>query len=134
MYQITHSGSRKTVEFTTDSIYIQNSAIGGLISIGIVDHTTRLYTFSHFGPPSSLSKYTSSFSQEHHVVQSGYLNLCISPEITTPHPVEVFSSSTLLDTPAPLIKPLGALVVDSIEDINLLLHENVSTPALGIPF
>ena len=94
IYQITHSGSRKIVDFTTDSFVIQDSAIGGLIASRTVDHTTCLYT-SHFGPPSPLSKHNSSLSREHHVVQLAHLNLCIVPEITvlttTPHPVEVFS-------------------------------------------
>ena len=83
------------------------------------------------------------------MVQSRYMNLYIVPEITTltptPHPVEVFSlqqdsflfSKILLplsDPLAPFIEPPGALVEDSTEDIHLLFHDSVDTPALGIPF
>ena len=73
------------------------------------------------------------------MVQSGYLNLCIVPEIhvltATPPPVEGFSlprdsSSTLPSPLASFIEPLGALVVDITEDI----HDNVITLTLGIPF
>ena len=89
-----HSGSRKRFEFTTYLVFIRDCAIGGLTTTRIVDPSTHLYTFSHFGPPSPLSEHTSSLSREHHVVQPRYLNLCIVPEITifppTPHLVEVF--------------------------------------------
>ena len=73
------------------------------------------------------------------MVQSGYLNLCIVPEIpvliATPHSVEGFSllqdsTSTLPDPPTSFIEPPGALVADFIEDI----HDSVITPSLGIPF
>lgn len=141
--QITHSGSGKTIEFATDSVFIQNTARRGLISRGTVDHTTRLYTFSYFGPPSPLSEHNYSLPREHHVVQSGHLNFCIVLEIpfltTTPHPVEAFSlqhdtSSALPEPPVPFIESLGALVEDSTEDIHILLHDSISTPTLGIPF
>ena len=95
IFQITSRKSGKIVEFTADSIFIQDRVIGGLIAIGIVDSSSRLYTFSHFFPPSPSLEHVSSHSKEHHVVQSGYLNLCIVPEIpiftSTPHLVEGFS-------------------------------------------
>ena len=106
---------------------------------GTVDSSTRLYTFLHFFPPSPFSEHGSSLLQEHHVVQSGYLNLCIVLEIpiliSTPNLVEVFSlqqdsSFTLPDPPAPFIEPPSTTIIDSIVDI----HDSVITPALGIPF
>ena len=147
IYQITCSGSGKTVEFTADSAFIRDSVTGGIIATGTVDHSSRLYIFSHFGPPSPLSELSSPLSREHHVVQSGSLNLCVVPETrvvtATPLPEEYFSlqpdsSSALLDPPAPFIEPPGAVVEDSSEDTHLLSHDSVSTPiiplALGIPF
>jgi hypothetical protein len=48
IYQITHSGSRKKVEFTPDSVIIYDLLNGSKIFIGEVNHHSRLYTFSHF--------------------------------------------------------------------------------------
>ena len=58
--QITHSGSRKIVDFTTNLVFIQDCATGGLISIGTIDSSTHIYTFSHFSPPYPLSEKKSS--------------------------------------------------------------------------
>ena len=127
--QITRSGSGKTVEFTTDSVFIQDHVTGGLIAIGTVDPSTHLYTFSHFCLPSPSLEHVSSHSQEHHVVQSRYLNLCIVLEIlvltTPPHLVDGFSlpqdpTSSLLDPPSSSIMPRDAVVA--------------ATPSLRIPF
>ena len=107
--QITCSGSGKIVEFTTDSIFIRDRVTGSVIATGTVDPSTCLYTFSHFFPSSPCLEHVSSRSQEHHVVQSGYLNLCIVPKIpvltVTPHLVDSFSlplepTSSLPDPPA----------------------------------
>ena len=119
--------------------------IGGIVSTGIVDLSTHLYSFSHFGPP--LPKHDSPPLREHHVVQSSFLNLCVVPEttvVTTLPPslellsVQQSSSSKLPDPPAPFIEALGAIVEDSTEDIHLLFDDSVSTPViprtLGIPF
>lgn len=95
IYQITLSGSGKTVEFTPDSAFIQDSATGGIVATGIVDHSTCLYTFSHFGPPSPLSEHNSPLMRAHHVGQSGHLNLYDVPKTTSvaasPHLVGVSS-------------------------------------------
>jgi hypothetical protein len=48
IYQITHSGSRKKLEFTPDSIIILDFSYGSKIFFGEVNHLSRLYTFSHF--------------------------------------------------------------------------------------
>ena len=56
IYQITHSGTGKTVEFAQDSMHIRDTEIGNIIATWNVDHVSHLYTFSHFGPPSPLSK------------------------------------------------------------------------------
>ena len=127
--QITRSGSGKIVEFTIGSVFIWDHVIGGLLAIGTIDSSTHLYTLSHFFPPSPFLEHDSSLSQEHHVVQSRYLNLCIVLEIpiltSTPHPIEGFSlpkdsSSTLPDPPASFIEPPNAVVA--------------ATPSLRIPF
>ena len=56
IYQITHSGIGKISEFSHNSVHISDSEIGSIVSIGIVDHSSHLFSFSHFGPPSPLSK------------------------------------------------------------------------------
>ena len=119
--------------------------IGGIAAIGIVDLSTCVYSFSHFGPP--LLEHDSPPLREHYVVQLGFLNLCLVPETTVviplPPPFELFSvqrsSSSALPNPlAPFIEPPGAIVEDSTEDIHLLFDDSVRTPVipltLGIPF
>ena len=63
---IIRSGLGKIVEFSTDLVFIQDCVTGGLISIGKIDSSTHLYTFSHFFPPSL--EHASSHSQEYYVV------------------------------------------------------------------
>jgi hypothetical protein len=48
IYQITHSGSRKKLEFTPDSVIIFDLSYGSKIVVGEVNHLSRLYTLSHF--------------------------------------------------------------------------------------
>ena len=50
IYQSTHSGSGRKVEFTSDSVVITNISTGSQLAHGIVDHGSRLYFFSHFVP------------------------------------------------------------------------------------
>ena len=56
IYQITHSGTRKIVEFSHDLVHIKDSETCCIVSIGTVDHSSHLYSFTHFGPPSPLSE------------------------------------------------------------------------------
>jgi hypothetical protein len=50
IYQITHSGSRRKVEFTPDSAVITDISTGSQLAHGIADHGSHLYFFSHFVP------------------------------------------------------------------------------------
>jgi hypothetical protein len=52
IYQITHSGSGRKVEFTPDSAVITDISTGSQLAHGIADHGSRLYFFSHFVPKS----------------------------------------------------------------------------------
>ena len=92
VYHISHSGSGKIVEFTPDSVFIWDSMTGGIFAIGIVDHSTCLYSFLQFGPP--LPKHNSPL-REHHVVQLVCLKLCVVPKAvvvtTLSPPLELFS-------------------------------------------
>ena len=92
-YQISHSGFGKTVEFTPNLVFIRDSMTRGIIAIGIVDLSTHLYSFSYFGPP--FPEHNSPPLREHHVVQSGFLNLYVVPKTTIvtalPPPLELFS-------------------------------------------
>jgi hypothetical protein len=48
VYQITHSGTGKRVEFTPDSVTISDMHDNSMIVVGEVNHQSRLYTFSKF--------------------------------------------------------------------------------------
>jgi hypothetical protein len=52
IYHITHSVSRRKVEFTPDSPVITDISIGSQLAHGIADHGSCLYFFSHFVPKS----------------------------------------------------------------------------------
>ena len=52
IYQITHSDSRRKVEFTLYSAMIINISTGSQLAHGIADHSYCLYFFSHFVPKS----------------------------------------------------------------------------------
>eukprot|EP00253_Pinus_taeda_P034319 PITA_34319 len=52
IYQITHSGSRRKLEFTLDSAVITDISMGSQLAHGIANHASRLYFFSHFIPKS----------------------------------------------------------------------------------
>ena len=52
IYQITHSGSGRKVEFYPDSVVISDLKTGSKIAHGVADHHSRLYSFSNFIPKS----------------------------------------------------------------------------------
>ena len=51
IYHITHSGTRKRVEFTPDAVNIFDIQSNSKVAIGEVNHISRLYTFSEFIEP-----------------------------------------------------------------------------------
>jgi hypothetical protein len=53
VYQITHLGSGKKVEFTPDSVSIFDMQDNSKVVVGEVNHQSRLYTFSKFTKPDS---------------------------------------------------------------------------------
>ena len=64
----------------------------GIVATRTVDLFAHLYSFSHFGPP--LLEHVSPPLREHHVIQSGFLNLCVVLETVVvtalPPPLELF--------------------------------------------
>ena len=50
IYQISHFGSGRKVEFTLDSTVITDISTGSQLAHGIADHGSRLYFLSHFVP------------------------------------------------------------------------------------
>ena len=56
IYQITHSGTGNTIEFAQDSVHIRDRETCNIVATRTVDHSSHLYSFSHFGPSSPLSK------------------------------------------------------------------------------
>ena len=48
IYQITHGGQGKIVEFTPDRVYIRDLETRDIVAIEIVDHSSHVYSFSHF--------------------------------------------------------------------------------------
>ena len=53
IYQITHYGTRKRVEFTLDAVNIFDIQINSKVATSEVNHKSRLYTFSEFIEPDS---------------------------------------------------------------------------------
>ena len=48
IYRMKHIGSSKRVTFTQDDVEISKISTGHVVSVGIADHESRLYKFSHF--------------------------------------------------------------------------------------
>lgn len=48
IYQITHGGASKTMKFTLDSVLIRDFENRYIITIGVVDHASQVYTFPDF--------------------------------------------------------------------------------------
>ena len=48
VYQITHSGTGKRVEFTPDAVNIFDIQSNSKVASGEVNHRSKLYTFSEF--------------------------------------------------------------------------------------
>ena len=55
VYQMIHTGSPKKVIFSPDDVEIIDISIGKVIAKGVVDHTSKVYKFSHFLPYSCSS-------------------------------------------------------------------------------
>jgi hypothetical protein len=76
IYQITHSGSGRKVEFTPDSAVITDISTGSQLLHGIAYHGSHLYFFSHFVPKYIstvfLSQYNDISSLWHEIF--GHLN------------------------------------------------------------
>ena len=52
---MTHTGSPKKVIFSPDDVEITKILNGKVIAKGVVDHTSKVYMFSHFLPYSNPS-------------------------------------------------------------------------------
>lgn len=48
IYHITHGGDGRTMEFTPDSVIIQDLESREIITTRVVDHSSHLYTFADF--------------------------------------------------------------------------------------
>ena len=55
VYQMTHTGSPKRVIFSLDDVEITEISNGKVIAKGVVNHTSKVYMFSHFLPYSNPS-------------------------------------------------------------------------------
>ena len=55
MYHLTHTGSLNKVIFSLDDVEITEISNGKVIEKGVVDHTSKVYMFSHFLPYSNPS-------------------------------------------------------------------------------
>ena len=57
VYQMTHTRSPKKVIFSPDDVEITDISNGKFIAKGVVDHTSKVYMFSHFLPYSNTSAF-----------------------------------------------------------------------------
>ena len=55
VYQMTHIGSPKKVIFSPNDVEVIEISNGKVIAKGVVDHTSKVYMFSHFLPYSNPS-------------------------------------------------------------------------------
>ena len=55
VYQMTHTGSPKKDIFSPNEVEISDISNGKIIAKGVVDHTSKVYKFSHFLPYSNPS-------------------------------------------------------------------------------
>jgi hypothetical protein len=62
IYHITHSISRRKVEFTLDSAVITDISTGSQLAHRIADHGSRLYFFSHFVPKYIINVFLSQYN------------------------------------------------------------------------
>lgn len=76
IYQTTHNGRVKTVEFAQDLVHIRDSEIGSIVDTRIIYHSFYLYSFSHFVLPSPVLENHSPSSLDPTKVNLGCLNLC----------------------------------------------------------
>ena len=68
---MTHTGSPKKVIFSPDDVEIIDISNGKVIAKGVVDHTLKVYKFSHFLPysnPSTLLTHTNEESKIWHEI------------------------------------------------------------------
>ena len=64
VYQMTHTGSPKKVIFSPDDVEITDISNGKVITKGVVDHTSKVYKFSHFLPYSNPSALLNHANEE----------------------------------------------------------------------
>ena len=53
VYKMKHTGKTKRVRFTQDDVEISKIYTCQVVAVGIADHKSRMYKFSHFLPCSS---------------------------------------------------------------------------------
>ena len=53
VYEMTYTSLSKRVTFTQDDVDILEISTGQVVAVGIADHESRMYKFSHFLPYSS---------------------------------------------------------------------------------
>lgn len=121
---------------------IKDSDTCNIVSTGIIDHSSYLYSFSHFSPPYPPSKIHSSL-RELVEVKSGHFNLCVVPKTsvvtsTPPSPIQIpfvaqDSSLALLDILAPFIELPNAVIEGISKDIHLLSNDRLNTPVIPPP-
>lgn len=76
IYQITHYGDVKKVEFTPKSVMVKDIENDALVEVGQANHNSRFYSFSHFVPQSpymALLTHSNSENKLWHV-RFGHLN------------------------------------------------------------
>ena len=67
LYQMTHNGSPNKVIFSPNEVEITNISNGKVIEKGVVDHTSKVYKFSHFLPYSNRSALLTHANEEKNI-------------------------------------------------------------------
>ena len=75
VYQMTHTGYPKKVIFSSNEVEISDMANGRVIDKGFVDHSSRVYRFSHFMPLSNPSTLLTHANEENQILHERFVHL-----------------------------------------------------------
>lgn len=114
------------MEFTPNSVIIRDLESGAIIATRVVDHASRLYSFSDFGP---IDEVDSSYVDDSDFEENfGHLNLGIltcdpvlEPCISSP-PIDITPPITLDDVASATVLPSCDLVQQDISCLPTSVH------------
>jgi len=129
VYHITHSGARKTIEFTLDLVIIRDLETTEILATRVVDHASQLYTFFYFSLDDGSDPLTIDHTSCVNITSKskfGYLNLGILSIDSILHLGVIHSSPTHLisiEIDASLVEQSD----DTLEGLQFLFDDSHGT-------